>query len=90
MSVPAYVALEKEPDERSSSLRRQMNKETEGNGIHGKESMAGGRCYLEGRSGSQHQENVVSAWEEARNKVPMKIPQQIPFCSIQRFTYLKY
>lgn len=41
MSVPAYVALEKEPDERSSSLRRQMNKETEGNGIHGKESLGG-------------------------------------------------
>lgn len=89
MSVPAYVALEKEPEERSSLLRRQVNKEREGNGIHVKEKRGKG-CYLEGRSGSQHEENVVSAWEGAKNKVHMKIPQQIPFCSIQRFTYLKY
>lgn len=56
MSVPAYVALEKEPDERSSSLRRQMNKETEGNGIHGKESM-GGQVLLGGKK-----------WESAPGK----------------------
>lgn len=49
MSVPVYVALEKEPEERSSSLRRQVNKEREGNEIHVKGKWGG---YWEERRGS--------------------------------------
>lgn len=53
MSVPVYVALEKEVEERSSSLRTQVNKEREGNGIHvkGMEYMKVGGSLLGGKKG---------------------------------------